>query len=463
LALLLAASAFALPAGAQLLSPNAPPSTTPPMPPLLAPQAPTSNQVQLLDRIVAVVNDGVILQSQLDETMATIAHQIQSHGNKLPPPDTLKKQVLQRLILNQLLVQKAHDNGVRVSDDQVDAAVTAVAKQNQMTVPQMQAAMTQEGVNYASFRKQLRNQLLVRELQQHVMQQQVQVSNAEIDNLIASPAFKQGQVHLARILVGLPEGANATQIAAAKAKADKIESQLQSGKSFDTLAVSESSGREALKGGDLGWQRVDELPPALQKIVNSLQPGAYTQPLRDPSGFTILKLEGKRNPDTKRIVTEYHARDLMIKPVITHNEAATESKINAIYHKIVDDHASFAALAKKDSDDSRTANQGGDMGWFMRNDWGSQVGKLVTTLQPEQVSQPFKTPDGSWHIIQLLGTRKADKTKDIEREQARQAIAMRKGRQAYEQFVRNLESSAYISIRMPKLAEQTASTGTTMQ
>jgi peptidyl-prolyl cis-trans isomerase SurA len=458
LALMLATCAFALPAFAQLLSPNTPPTSAASALPSL-----TSNQPQPLDRIIAVVNDGVILQSQLDQTMATVAQQITSRGGKLPPQNVLEKQVLQRLILNQLLVQKAHDNGLRVSDDQVDAAVANIAAQNKMSVPQMQAAMQQQGVDYAAFRRQLRDQLLVRDVQQQVTQQSADVSNAEIDNLIASPAFKQGEVHLARILVGLPEGADASQIAAAKAKADKIESDLRAGKSFAALAVSESSAPEALEGGDLGWRRVDELPPALQQIVDSLQPGAYTEPLRDASGFTILKLEGKRTPDTKQIVTEYHALHLMIKPTAVLSEQGAKAKITKLYHEIVDDHADFATLARQDSDDPTTANAGGDMGWFMQDDWGHEVGKLLVGMQPGQVSQPFRSQDGSWHIIKMLGSRQADKTRDLERAQARQAIAARKGQQAYEQFLRDLESSAYISIRVPELADASTASGNATQ
>lgn len=463
LILTLAIAAFALPASAQLLSPNAPPPTSAQPSSILAPNAPASNQIQPLDRIVAVVNSGVILQSQLDQTMATVAHQIEASGSKLPPQDVLAKQVLQRLILNELLVQKAHDNGVRVSDDQVDAAVANIAAQNKMSVPQMQAAMQQQGVDYASFREQLRDQLLVRAVQQQVMQQAADVSNAEIDNLIASPAFKQGEVHLARILVGLPEGADAKQIAAAQAKADKIEGELKAGKSFASLAVSDSSAPEALDGGDLGWRRVDELPPAIRQVVNSLQPGAYTQPLRDPSGFTILKLEGKRAPGAKQIVTEYHALHLMIKPSAVLTEQGAKDKITKLYHEIVDNHANFSVLAKQNSDDPSTANLGGDMGWFARDDWGTQVGKLVAGMQTGQVSQPFESPDGSWHIVELLGTRQADRTKDIERGQARQAIAQRKGQQAYEQFLRDMESSASISIRIPQLADANPDSGDATQ
>jgi peptidyl-prolyl cis-trans isomerase SurA len=308
-------------------------------------------------------------------------------------------------------------------------------------------------VDYGAFREQLREQLLVRAMQQQVMQQASQVSDAEIDNLIASPAFKQGEVHLARILIGLPEGADAKQIAAAQAKADQIESDLKAGNDFATLAVSDSSAPEALDGGDLGWRRVDELPPAVQQIVNSLQPGGITAPLRDASGFTILKLEGKRQPGDKQIVTEFHAQHLMIKPTAVLSEQGAKDKIDKLYNEIVNQHADFGKLAKQDSDDPTTANVGGDMGWFAQDDWGSEIGKMLAGMQPGQVTQPFKSPDGSWHIIKLLGSRQADRTRDIERAQARQAIAERKGRQAYEQFLRDTESSAYISIRAPELAD----------
>ena len=463
LVLTFAGAVSALPASAQLLSPDAPPPTSAQPAPLPGAQAPASNGLQPLDRIVAVVNDGVILQSQLNQTMGTVAHQIQQSGGQLPPTDVLAKQVLQRLILNQLLVQKARDGGIRVSDDQVDAAVANIAQQNKMSVPQMQAAMQQQGVDYGAFRSQLRDQLLVRALQQQVMQQSAQVSDAEIDNLIASPAFKQGEVHLGRILVGLPEGADANQIATAQAKADKIEGELKKGESFASLAVSNSSAPEALNGGDLGWRRVDELPQAVQEIVNSLQPGEYTQPLRDASGFTILKLDGKRTPDTKQIVTEYHALHLMIKPNAVLTAQGAKDRIEKLYGEIVNGHADFATLAKQNSDDPTTANVGGDMGWFMQGDWGSEVGKLIAGMQPGQITQPFESPDGSWHIVKLLGTRQADKTKDLEREQARQAIAARKGQQAFEQFLRDLESSAYISIRVPELADASATAGNDAQ
>ena len=450
LALACAACMLALPAFAQLLPSANPPAGATPSP-LLSPQA--ANTPQTLDQIVAVVNSDVILESQLGETMATVAHQITSSGGKLPSQDVLAKQVLQRLILNELLVQAANQNGLRVSDEQVNDAVAQIAQRNKMTPTQMQAAMQKEGVDYAGFRKQLHDQLLVRAEQQQVMQQSSQVSDAEIDNLIASPSFQAGEVHLARILVGLPEGANAKQIAAAKAKADDLEKQLQAGKSFAALAVANSSAPEALDGGDLGWRSVDELPPAMQQMIHGMQQGQVTPPLRDASGFTIVKLEGTRTPDTKRIVTEYHALHLMLKPTAVMNDQETQAKITKLYQEITNDHADFATLAKRDSIDPTTANAGGDMGWFTQADWGTDIGRTVATMQPGQVSQPFKTPDGSWHIIKLLATRQADKTEDVEREQARRAIAERKGRQSYDQFLRDLESSAYISIRVPELAD----------
>jgi peptidyl-prolyl cis-trans isomerase SurA len=417
-----------------------------------------SQQNATLDRIVAVVNDGVVLQSELDDAMAAVQHQYAGHPEQLPPPDVLQKQVLDRLIMNKLQVQRAEDNGLRISDDEMDAAVASVAKQNNMSVPQLQQAMQQQNVNYTAFREKLRDQLLIQHLREQVMQSSAQVSDAEIDNMLANPAFKAGEVHLAHIDVALPDGADAAAIAAGQAKADKIESDLKGGKDFSAEAISSSNASDALDGGDLGWHRVDELPAAFAAEIEKMQPGEVAQPLRTPGGFTIIKLVDRRGADAKQIVTEYHARHIMIKPNALVSEQDAQDKINAIYHMVVDSHQDFAALAKKDSDDTTTANLGGDMGWFMHDDWGSDIGNLISTLQPGQVSQPFKSQDGSWHLVQLLATRQADKTQDIQREQARQAIAARKASDAYEQFLRDMRSDAYIDIRLPGAqTDQTAS------
>ncbi|HET9836543.1 MAG TPA: peptidylprolyl isomerase [Rhodanobacteraceae bacterium] len=439
----LLAAGLATSASAQFLSPDSPPQ-----------------QDASLDRIVAVVNDGVVLQSELDRAMASVQQQYASHPEQLPPHDVLQKQVLERLVMNKLQVQRAQDNGIRVSDDDLDAAVAAVAKQNNMSVPQLQQAMQQQNLDYTAFRENLREQLLVQRLRQQVMQSSAQVSEAEIDNMLANPAFKAGEVHLAHIDVSLPDGADAAAIADGQAKAGKIESDLQAGKDFATEAISSSNAPDALEGGDLGWHRVDELPPAFAAQIENMQPGEVSQPLRTPGGFTIIKVVDKRSADAKQIVTEFHARHIMIKPNALVSDQDAQDKINTIYHQVVDGHQDFAELAKKDSDDTTTANLGGDMGWFMHDDWGSDIGNMVSSMKPGQVSQPFKSPDGSWHLIQLLGSRQADKTQDIQREQARRAIAARKSQDAYDQFLRDMRSDAYIDIRLPGAqADQTASAG----
>ncbi|MEO6968885.1 MAG: peptidylprolyl isomerase, partial [Rhodanobacteraceae bacterium] len=329
------------------------------------------------------------------------------------------------------------------------AAVASVAQQNKMTVPQLQAAMQNDHVDYAAFREKLREQILIQRLRQQVMQGSAQVSDSEIDNLIANPSFKAGEVHLAHIDIALPDGADAKAIAGSQAKADKVEADLKAGKPFSAEAISESGAADALQGGDLGFRRVDELPPAFADQIVSMQPGAVTAPLRTPGGFTIVKMIEHRDASARQIVTEYHARHIMVKPSALVSDQQAQDKINNIYHQVVDGHQDFAGLAKKDSDDTATANIGGDMGWFTHDEWGGDIGNLLGSLQPGQVSQPFRSQDGSWHIVQLLGTRQADKTTDIQREQARQAIASRKGEEAYQQFLRDLRSDAYVDIRLP--------------
>ncbi len=434
-AVFLFANAAAPSAQAQLLGADSPPAT--------------QDKTGSLDGIVAVVNDGVILQSELDEAMATVQHQYAGHPDQLPAPDVLRKQVLERLIMDKLQAQRAADNGLRVSDDELDAAVASVAQQNKMTLPQMQSAMQNDHIDYAAFREKLHEQILIQRLRQQVMQSSAQVSDSEIDNLIANPAFKAGEVHLAHIDITLPDGADAKTIAAAQAKTDKVEADLKAGKDFSADAISESGASDALQGGDLAWRRVDELPPAFADQLANMQPGQVTAPLRTPGGFTIVKMIERRDASARQIVTEYHARHIMVKPSALVSDQEAQDKINNIYHQAVDGHQDFAALAKKDSDDTTTANLGGDMGWFSHDEWGGDIGNLMGSMQPGQVSQPFRSQDGAWHLVQLLGTRQADKTTDIQREQARQAIAARKGEEAYQQFLRDLRSDAYVDIRLP--------------
>jgi peptidyl-prolyl cis-trans isomerase SurA len=365
--------------------------------------------------------------------------------------DVLQRQVLDRLILMKLQVQRADDQGVRVSDADVDQAVNAVAQQNRMTPEQLRAAVEQDGSSFAAFRHQLSDQLVAQRLHDSVVRDQVTVTDSEINNMLASPSYKAGEIHLAHIQISLPSGAGPADIKAAQDKAEQAINAIKGGMDFHAAAIRYSDGQDALEGGDLGWRRLDEVPPAFADAVATMKPGDVTPALRGPTGFHILKLIEQRAP-SRQMVDEFHARQILIKPSELLTPEQAHQKALDLYNQIVNKHEDFAKLAKENSKDDTTANNGGDMGWFTQQDWGTSIAQHLSELKDDQVSQPFQSEAG-WHILQRLGTRQTDRTEEISRNQARQAIGNRKAEQAYEDYLREMRSSAYVNILVPELRD----------
>jgi peptidyl-prolyl cis-trans isomerase SurA len=425
--------------------------------PQAAPGQGDSGQEQPLDRIVAVVEEDVILQSELDQAVQAVQQQYAQHPEQLPPIDVLRRQVLDRLILMKLQLQRADDQGVHVSDDDVDQAVAGVAQQNQMTPDQLRQAVEQSGQSFAAFRQQLHDQLVVQRLHQSVVHDSVSVTDSEVDNLLNSPTYKAGEVHLAHIEISIPSGASADDIQAAAAKAKAALDAIKGGMDFHAAAIRYSDASDALDGGDLGWRRMDEIPPAFDDTVAGMKPGDVSPALRGPTGFHILKLIGQRQP-SKQVVTEFHALHILIKPSEVVSMQQAGQKAQDLYNQLVGKHASFATLAKEDSDDDTTANNGGDMGWFQQNAWGTAIGQQIAQLKDGEVSHPFQTGEG-WHLLKRLGERQSDVTEQAARDQARQAIGNRKADQAYDDYLRQLRSSSYVKILVPELAEPDSDNG----
>jgi peptidyl-prolyl cis-trans isomerase SurA len=404
-----------------------------------------------LDCIVAVVEEDTILKSELDAAIQAVTKQYAQNPGQLPPPNILARQVLDRLILMKLQVQKANDQNIHVTDQDIDQAVANVAQQNKMSTDQLQGAVTQDGMTWAGFRQQISDQLLTQKLHESVVRDQVTVTDAEVNNLLASPTYKAGEVHLAHIQISTPAEGGAADIAQAQAKAEKAIADIKAGKDFNAAAIQYSDAPDALDGGDLGWRRLDEVPPAFADAVSSLKPGESTPALRGPTGFHILKLVETRQPG-RQVVTEYHARQILIKPseIVTPEQA--EKKAQDIYTQLTEKKGDFTKLAKDDSKDNTTANAGGDMGWFQKDAWGQAISTQLDGLKDNEVSKPFQT-DAGWIVMQLLGTRQSDVTDESQRNQARQAIGNRKADQAYEDFLRQSRSEAYVDIRVPELKD----------
>ena len=416
--------------------------------PVLHAQA-NAAQTANVDRIVAVVDDDVILQSELDRAELNIKQQYAGHATQLPPEDVLQKQVLERLVLARLQLARAASAGIKVSDAELDQGVQRVAEQNKMTLAQMQHQIATDGMTYEEFRKSMRDEITVQKMEQTVIQGRVAVSEAEIDNELATQRAGGPQVHLAHILVALPEGATAEQIKTAQSKVDGIKELLDQGKmEFSAAAIRYSDSQNALEGGDLGWRSLDEVPPAFTQVIKTMKAGQVTQPIRGVSGFQLLKLVETRDAGqvAPQQVTEFHSQDLMVRvgPAMTAEQA--KMKIDALRAQLVAG-ADFATLAKKDSDDTVTNAKGGDMGWFAADAWGSAVATQIQHLKDGELSQPFQS-DVGWHVLKRLGSRVTDVSVQAARDTAREAIARRKSQDEYDAFLRQIRSEAYVDIRL---------------
>jgi peptidyl-prolyl cis-trans isomerase SurA len=413
------------------------------------PAAPRAQALPLepIDTIVAVVDEDVILRSELDLAVANISRQIAaSQQGAVPPRDVLERQVLERLVMMRLQVNRAGDSGIRISDQELQQAVAAIAQQNQMTVADLRARLEADRLSYAEFQANVRDEVTVQRLRQRYIQSSVQVSEAEIDQLLATTAVGGAELHLANLQISVAEGATPEQVLAAKRKIDDIKAQVESGAiEFRAAAVRYSQAQNALDGGDLGWRAPDAIPPVFAGMLKTMKPGQVTEAVRGPSGFQIVQLVEQREAQAQKI-TQYHAQDIMVAVNDIVPDELARQKIEALRDRIAKGE-DFGKVAKEASDDTQTRAQGGDMGWFAADAWGTAIGGQVKQLADGQVSAPFKSEVG-YHLIKRLGTREQDVTDENRRNQAREIIGQRKAEESYERFLRQLRAEAYVDTRL---------------
>ncbi len=399
-----------------------------------------------LESVVAVVEEDVILRSELNRAMANILAQYADRREQLPPQAALERQVLERLILLRLQVQRAREMGVRVPDAEVEDSIRRIAQQNNITLDQMRAQLATDGIDFPEFAQSLRDEIVVQRLRQQVVQTRVQVSESEIDILLASETLQSGRVRAANILVALPDGATPEQIELAKTKIDGVKGLIDRGEmNFQAAAIRYSDAPNALEGGDLGWRNFDEIPPLFARMLEGMQTGDVSPAVRGPGGYHVLQLVERSN-EGPQSVTEYQARHIMVRinEVVTSEEA--RARIDALLTRLQAGE-DFATLARAESEDPATRNQGGDMGWFPVYAWGQATGEVLLTLNDGQLSEPFASEAG-WHILQRLGSREQDVTEQLRRSEAREAIGRRKAEDEYERFLRQMRDEAYVETRL---------------
>jgi len=408
-----------------------------------------AHQLQPIDRIAAVVDEDVILQSELDRAERNILSQYASHPEQLPPRDVLQRQLLERMVLVRLQVARAAQTGIRVSDEQVDAAIANIARQNNVSLDQMRAQLAGQGQSFTDFRNSVRDELTSQALRQRFAQTRIHISEAEVEAAMAAQSSGGPQYHLAHILIAMPEGATPEQIATAQKKIDGIKALIDKGEmDFAAAAVRYSDSQNALEGGDLGWRSLDEVPAAFGQTIRSMQAGQVIGPTRGPSGFQLLKLVETRDASqaAPQMVTQFRARHIMVRTSDTVDDAAAKAKIDTLAARIAGG-ADFATIATENSDDASSATAGGELGWFAQDTYGPEFGAQVAALQDKQVSAPFKTQAG-WHIVQREATRQANLTDETRRSSVRESIGQRKLEEEWNRYLREMRGEAYVDIRV---------------
>ncbi len=407
-----------------------------------------AQQSQPLDRIVAVVDEDVILQSELDRAGRNIRAQYANRQDQLPPPDVLRRQVLERLILVRLQVARAAETGVRVGDEEVDATVANIAQQNKTTPEQMRAQLAQQGQSFTDFRNSLRDELTIQRMRQRFAQTRISVTDAEVAAALAAQANGGPQFRLAHLVVALPESPTPEQIAAAQTKIDGVKALIDKGEmDFAAAAVRYSDSPNALEGGDLGWRSLDEIPAAFAATIHDMKVGQIIGPSRGPSGFQLLKLVDTRDASqgAPQMVTQFHVRHLLVRTGESVSEEQAKAKIDTLRARLAGG-ADFATVAQSGSDDANSAGKGGDLGWFTQDAFGPTFGTQVAALQDGQVSAPFKSEAG-WHIVQRIGSRQADVGDENRRAQVRETIGQRKLEEEWNRYQRELRNEAYVDLR----------------
>lgn len=401
-----------------------------------------------LNGIVAVVNDDVIVNSELQRAVATIVPELRARGAEIPPAKVLDKQVLERLISKRLQAQRADQLGIKVDDAKLTQTMASIAARNGLTLEELRAALENGGVSFESFREDTRSQMIDSQVQQQEVINNITVTEPEVDRFLEKESgrlVERSEVRLQHILVAFPEPASPEQVRKAQTKAAGLVRQLRGGTDFAKLAIANSDGQQALEGGDLGWFKVAEAPSLAEEAARTLGKGEVTDPLRSAGGFHIIKISDIKGTETE-VVSQTHARHILVKTneVLSDNDAKT--RLEQLRLRIVGG-ADFETLARSNSDDTGSALKGGDLGWVSPGDTVPEFEQAMNALPPKGISQPFKSPFG-WHIVEVIERRQADTTDEVMRQKAKAAIRKRKASEAIELWLRRLRDEAYVEVRL---------------
>ena len=411
-------------------------------------QKPPASRVVLLDRIVAVVNDQVITRRDLDERITVVLTQLRQQGTPLPSREVLEKQVLERMIFNQVQLQYAKETGLRIDDATLEKTLSRIAEDSKLTPAQLRAALEKDGISFAKFREDIRDEITMARLREREVDNKITIADSEIDTFLSTRQIQEGKTdeyHLSHILVSVPEQASPERLQERRARAEQALAQLRGGADFRQVAASFSDAPDAVQGGAFGWREITRLPAIFAEAVKDLKAGEVSGVLRSPNGFHIVRVNERRGQAAPLIVSQTRARPILIKT--SELVAESEAKDRAVKLKErLDNNADFAELARLQSEDASAA-RGGELGWLSPGDTVPEFEKAMNALRPGQISEPVRSPFG-WHLIQVLERRNQDVSQQQLRLRARQALREQKADEAHQEFVRQLRDRSFVEYRL---------------
>ena len=397
-----------------------------------------------IDRIAAIVDESAIMESELDARMDSVKRQM---GGQMPADSLLRPQVLERLILENIQLQMAERGGVQVSDQQLTDTVKRIAKQNDMTIEQFSAALKKDGLSYREAVEQIRTEMLISRVQKFQVNNRVQISQQDIDYFLASKAGQmatEAEYRLSHILISIPSQASADEIKKARTKANDIIADIKAGEDFQQQAIAKSNGRNALKGGDLGWRKQAQLPSLFADAVIDLEPGEVSEPIKSASGFHIIQIADKRGGSTM-MVLQTKVKHILVMPNEIRSDKDSKARIKQIYKKL-DNGDDFAELAKEYSDDPGSAANGGDLGWVNPGDMVPAFDRVMNEIDLGLLSTPFKSKFG-WHILLVDERKETDLGEQVQRNQIYQMLQSRQFEEELPIWLRKIRSEAYVDIK----------------
>ncbi len=401
----------------------------------------------LLDGVAAIVDDGIVLKSELRQQVALIAERLKGEGT-LPPLPILERQILEQLVVRRIQLQRAERFGIAISDDMLNQTLARVAAQQEVAFEELPSRLAAEGIDYALYRQDLREQIILEQLRQRDVIGRINVSPKEMDYCLSrseSSAFENLDYNTSYILLGAPEAASPQELDQVRQQLDNIYERLEAGENFAELAVRFSDGQNALEGGALGWRKGSQLPTLFSDVVIKLKPGDISQPIQTGSGFYIVRLNETRGAE-KVLQDQVRVRHILISPNEILDSAAAEQRMLAIRNQIVSGEE-FSAIAKAVSEDPVSAAEGGDLGWAAAGTFAPEFEQMIDALDVGVVSEPFRTRFG-WHILEVLERRQYDTTNEVKEQQCFESIRASKLEEETELWLRRLRDEAYVEYRL---------------